>query len=172
VSSPTEAPPHSSFDGPGVAAALDRSGVTDIVWVPDSELGRWDRALSTTPGLRLLRVCREGEALALAGGLLIGGRRPIVMMQCTGLFEAGDALRNLVYDLNLPLFLLVGVRSLLAHRLGATTDTCPLFAEPVLQAWRIPYVVLEPDRDGPEALRMAYTTAWNEGRAGVALLPE
>jgi sulfopyruvate decarboxylase TPP-binding subunit len=168
----TETPSRTSFDGPAVAAALVAAGVTDVVWVPDSELGRWDQALSTTPGLRLRRVCREGEALALAAGLLLGGRRPLVMLQCTGLFEAGDALRNLIHDLHLPLFLLVGVRSLLALRRGATADTCPVFTEPIVNAWRVPYVLLEPGRDGPEALAAAYSQAWTERRAGVALLPE
>ncbi len=167
-----ETPSRTSFDGPAVAAALVAAGVTDVVWVPDSELGRWDHALSTAPGLRLLRVCREGEALAVAAGLLLGGRRPIVLIQCTGLFEAGDALRNLVHDLRLPLFLLIGVRGLLAQRRGATSDTCPVFTEPILTAWRLPYVVLEPGRDGPEALAAAYTQAWAERRAGAALLPE
>jgi sulfopyruvate decarboxylase subunit alpha len=170
--SPIETPSRSSFDGPAVAAALVTAGVTDVVWVPDSELGRWDQALSRTAGLRLLRVCREGEALALAGGLILGGRRPIVMMQCTGLFESGDALRNLVHDLRLPLFLLVGVRSLLAQRRGTTSDTCPTFTEPILTAWRLPYVLLEPGRDGPAILASAITRAWEEQRAGVALLPE
>src|SRR4051794_10084075 len=110
------------FDGPSVVAALKSCGVTDVVWVPDSELGRWDADLARDPDLRLIRVCREGEAVAVAAGLLLGGRRPLVIMQCTGLFEAGDALRNFVHDLRLPLFFLIGVRSLLAQRRGATAD--------------------------------------------------
>src|SRR6185437_16206696 len=78
------------LDGPSVVAALQDCGVTHVVWIPDSDLGQWDSALSTASGLQLLRVCREGEAIALAAGLHLGGRRPIVVIQCTGLFEAGD----------------------------------------------------------------------------------
>ena len=47
-------------------------------------------------------------------GLHLGGRQPLIVLQCTGLFEAGDALRNLIHDLKLPLFFVVGVRSELA----------------------------------------------------------
>jgi hypothetical protein len=36
----------------------------------------------------------------------------------------------------------------------------------------LPYVLLDPGRDGAEALAAAYTQAWAERRAGVALLPE
>ncbi len=42
----------------------------------------------------LVRVCREGEAWEVAAGLHLGGATPLVMIQCTGLFESGDAIRN------------------------------------------------------------------------------
>ena len=159
------------LDGPSVVAALKDCGVTDVVWIPDSEIGRWETELSNDPELRLIRVCREGEAFAVAAGLHLGGRRPIVMIQCTGLFEAGDALRNFVYDLKLPLFFLVGVRSWFAHQQSATTDTCPVFTEPILRAWQIPYVLLQRDSTAAD-LVAAYRQACNENRAGAVLLPE
>src|SRR5438270_13668888 len=129
------------LDGPAVAAALKDSGVTHVVWIPDSELGTWEQALEES--FSLVRVSREGEAFAVAAGLWLGGKKPIVLIQCTGLFEAGDALRNVVHDMKVPLFFLVGVRSYYAHQEGKTTDTCPVFTEPILQAWQIPYTVLD-----------------------------
>jgi len=159
------------FDGPAVAAAFKECGITDVVWIPDSELGRWDEALRSDPDLRLLRVCREGEAIAVAAGLWLGGRRPIVLMQCTGFFEAGDSLRNFIHDMHLPLFLVIGVRSYAAHQQGRTADTCPVFTEPILQAWRIPYTLLTPQH-GPADLAAAYSKAQAEKRAGVVLLAE
>ncbi len=73
------------FDGPSVAAALKACGVTHVVWVPDSVLGQWE-SVSNDQALSLIRVCREGEAdLAISpGGLHLGGKQPIVLMQCTG----------------------------------------------------------------------------------------
>lgn len=159
------------FEGPVVAAALAESGITDVVWIPDSELGRWDEALQSNPDLRLIRVCREGEALAVAAGLWLGGRRPIVLVQCTGLFEAGDSLRNVIHDLQLPLFLVVGVRGYYAHQQGTGSDNCPLFTEPILQAWRIPYTVLTREH-GPADLAAAYRQTLAERRPGVVLLAE
>jgi sulfopyruvate decarboxylase TPP-binding subunit len=159
------------LDGPSVVAALKSCGVTHVVWIPDSLLGQWDAALAGDAQLKLIRVCREGEALAVAGGLLLGGARPVVLVQCTGLFEAGDALRNMIHDLRLPLFLVVGVRSLLAHRRGTTADSCPVFTEPFLQAWRLPYAMLEPDATAEELARL-YREAQSAGRAFAVLLPE
>jgi len=159
------------LEGPAVVAALKECGVTHAVWVPDSELGTWEPALRDDPDLRLIRVCREGEAMAVAAGLLLGGKRPVVLIQCTGLFEAGDSLRNVVHDLKLPLFLVVGVRNYYAHQQKATADTCPVFTEPIMRAWQVPYVVLD-QRHTAADLAAAYRQARAENRAGLALIAE
>jgi sulfopyruvate decarboxylase TPP-binding subunit len=159
------------LDGPTVVAALRECGITHVIWIPDSELGTWESALSAAPDLKLLRVCREGEALALAAGLLLGGARPLVMIQCTGLFEAGDALRNVVHDLKLPVFLIVGVRNYYTHQQGKTADTCPVFTEPIVRAWQIPYVVFD-EKNTAADLVLAYRRAQAEKRAGMILYAE
>jgi sulfopyruvate decarboxylase TPP-binding subunit len=159
------------LEGPAVAAALKEAGVTHVIWIPDSDLGTWELALLATPGLQLVRVCREGEATALAGGLLLGGQRPLIVIQCTGLFEAGDALRNLVHDLKLPLFFVIGIRSYLAHQKKASWDTCPVFTEPIMKAWQVPYTIFDESKSAAD-LAAAYRQAWAEKRAGAVLIPE
>jgi sulfopyruvate decarboxylase TPP-binding subunit len=159
------------IDGPSLVAALRDCRITHVIWIPDSELGTWDQALAGATDIQLIRVCREGEAFALAAGLLIGGRQPLVVIQCTGLFEAGDALRNVIHDLKLPLFLVVGVRNYFAHQRQATADTCPVFTEPILRAWQIPYKVFEA-RHSAADLAAAYRQARAENRPGAVLIPE
>jgi sulfopyruvate decarboxylase TPP-binding subunit len=159
------------FDGPSVVAALKDCGVTHVVWIPDSDIGRWEPALSTDAQLQLLRVCREGEAIALAAGLYLGGKRPLVLMQCTGFFEAGDTLRNIIHDLHLPLFFVIGVRSYHAHKSGASTDSCPVFTEPILSAWQLPYVLLD-ERHSPADLASVYRQAQAKEHAFAVLLAE
>jgi sulfopyruvate decarboxylase subunit alpha len=159
------------LDGPSVVAALKECGITHVIWIPDSELGTWEPALNAEREIQLIRVCREGEAIAVAAGLLIGGKRPMVMIQCTGLFEAGDALRNVVHDMQLPLFFLVGVRSYYAYQEGKTRDTCPVFAEPILRAWQIPFTLLD-RRHTANDLAAAYRQAQAEKRAGAVLIAE
>lgn len=159
------------LDGPSVAVALRQCGVTHVVWVPDSELGKWEPALSGGDGLTLIRPCREGEAIGIAAGLYLGGQHPVVAVQCTGLFEAGDALRNVLYDLRLPLFFVIGVRSYYAHRAVKSTDSCPVFTEPILRAWQLRYVILE-QRHTAADLTTAYREAQAENRAGAVLIAE
>jgi sulfopyruvate decarboxylase subunit alpha len=159
------------LDGPSVVAALKECGVTHVVWVPDSEVGTWEEALSREPAIQLVRVCREGEAFALAAGLFIGGRQPLIVIQCTGLFEAGDALRNVLHDLKLPLVFVVGVRSYYAHQEGKSNDSCPVFTEPILQAWRVPCTLLD-RRSSAADLAAAYRQARAEERAAAILIAE
>ena len=159
------------LDGVSVVAGLKDCGVSHVVWLPDSELGTWEAALTGPGGLPLVRVCREGEAITVAAGLMLGGKNPVVVIQCTGLFEAGDALRNVVHDLKLPLFLIVGVRSWYAHQEGKSGDSCPIFTEPILQAWRIPYTLLDRTHSS-EHLVAAYRQAQTEHRAAAALIAE
>ncbi len=159
------------LDGPSVVAALKDCGVTHVIWIPDSELGTCDQALSSDSELRLIRVCREGEAMAVAAGLMLGGKHPIVAIQCTGLFEAGDSLRNIVHDMKLPLFMIVGLRGYYAYQQKKTSDTCPVFAEPILKAWQIPYSILE-NRHTANDLAQAYRRAQAESRAAVVCLAE
>ncbi len=159
------------IDGHSLVGVLKERGVTHVVWLPDSEVGTWEEALRSSGEVQLVRVCREGEAMAVAAGLLLGGKQPIVVIQCTGLFEAGDALRNVVHDLKLPLFLVIGVRSYLAHQKQGTFDTCPVFTEPILAAWRLPYVWLNPDSTAND-IGNAYRQAQAERRPGAVLIPE
>jgi hypothetical protein len=116
--------------GEAVVRGIEAAGFTHVVWVPDSHLGTWDATLSAWQTVCLIRPTREGEAVGLAAGLLLGGANPLVAVQCTGFFEAGDAVRNVAHDLKLPLRLLVGVRSWRAATHGKSADNCPTFAEP------------------------------------------
>src|ERR671913_2057011 len=119
---------HPMIDPRAVVSALEAAGFTHLVWIPDSHFGTWEPALARSR-LAPIRPCREGEAVGIAAGLMLGGARPLVAIQCTGFFEAGDAVRNVAHDLKLPLKLIVGVRSWRAAKAGKSKDNCPEYAE-------------------------------------------
>jgi sulfopyruvate decarboxylase subunit alpha len=131
------------YSGEQIAALLERCGITHVVTVPDSTIGQWEEAIESA-GIELIRVCREGEAWAVAAGLHLGGAHPLVMIQCTGLFESGDALRNVLHDWSLPIPSIIGYRSYL-NQDTLPGDTCLVFTEPILDAWKFSYhLVTEP----------------------------
>lgn len=127
-----------------VLAELRRVGVTHVVWLPDSETGYMYQAMRESDFLTLVPVCREGESIAIAAGLIMGGQRPVVLIQSTGLFESGDSVRGLALDLQLPLVLMVGYRGYMGKG-RAPKDSAARFLEPILDAWRIPHYTVESD---------------------------
>lgn len=156
------------FTGPEITQTLEALSYTHVVWLPDSTIGTWDTALTSSKKLRLVRVCREGEAWPIAAGLHLGGSRPIIIMQCTGLYESGDALRNAVFDLQIPLTAIVGVRSWL---LPNSNDSAKQFAQPILSAWGIDYRLIKNPADKPQlAEHLQQCLASN--KPGIVLMAE
>lgn len=155
------------FSGTEFVNLLTELGVTHVVWIPDSDIGQWETELEAS-SISLVRVCREGEAWPLAAGLLIGGQSPIVLIQTTGLFESGDALRNVIHDMDLPVFSIIGARNWLN---AESRDSAKTFAQPVLDAWRVDYEVIA-SRDEQGKLQQHYRHCQAAGLAGAILLAE
>jgi sulfopyruvate decarboxylase TPP-binding subunit len=157
--------------GPSASAllfkeVLEDHGITHVVTVPDNtsapllavlrvDAGR--RGERTTEGgqIRVLSVTREGEGIALAAGLWLGGASPAVLIQNTGLLEAGDALRGTASRMGAPLPLMVTCRGYAKSRgLGIEPATLEVdretlirndldsvahMTESTLEAWGIPF---------------------------------
>jgi sulfopyruvate decarboxylase subunit alpha len=163
---------------------LRRQQVTDVLGVPDNASKALLDLLAAEPAVRLLTVTREGEAFAIASGLWVGGRTPVVLIQNTGLLEAGDALRGTATRMRVPLVCLVTVRGHVrmaalglrpsAEALDAELlsrpdlDSVALLTEPTLRAWGVPWKVVSSDADLPR-LAAAFRRA-REGEQPVAVL--
>jgi sulfopyruvate decarboxylase TPP-binding subunit len=138
-----------------VIQELRQSGVTHVVWLVDTESRFMYDALTADPDLTLVPICREAEGMAIALGLMIGGKRPVVIIQNTGFLESGDSIRGLVLDLKLPLVMMIGYRGF--HRgqpgpplRGGAPDSAATYLEPTLEAWGVPHHLIETDDDVPK----------------------
>jgi sulfopyruvate decarboxylase subunit alpha len=158
------------FSGEQIATVLEELGISHVITVPDSTVGQWQTAIERRGRTRLIRVCREGEAWEVAAGLHLGGATPLVMIQCTGLFESGDALRNVLYDWKIPIFSVIGYRSYL-NQDTLPGDTCLVFTEPVLRAWEIDYRLIT-DASQIGEIGEHYTACRDAQRAGAILVAE
>jgi sulfopyruvate decarboxylase subunit alpha len=143
-----------------VLDVLSRHGVTDIVSLPDNSSAALLSLLRQSGDIRLLSVTREGEAFAMAAGLWLGGRNPLVLIQNTGLLESGDSLRGTLVRMRIPVVCLVTYRGYAKlARLGARPDPGPeilsqpdldsvaVMTEPTLRAWGVPFDFLHTDED-------------------------
>ena len=158
------------FSGEQIATILDELGITHVVTVPDSTVGAWQPAIEARGRTRIVRVCREGETWEVAAGLYFGGASPLVMIQCTGLFESGDAIRNVLHDWKLPIFSIIGYRSYMSQDV-LPGDTCLVFTEPVLDAWKIDYCLIKEPSQLPTIARH-YAACRDAGRPGAILIAE
>jgi sulfopyruvate decarboxylase subunit alpha len=157
------------FNGSEIANLFDELGVTHVVTVPDTTIGPWLTNIRET-SVDVIQVCREGEAWSIAMGLHLGGATPVVLIQCTGLFESGDALRNAMYDYRLPLFGMVGYRSYLSQA-SLPGDTCLRFTEPILDAWEVDSVFVD-EPSNIDEIATHFRVCQAAGKPGIALFAE
>ena len=130
---------------------LKKQRITHVVGVPDNGSRALFEQLFADPDIELILVSREGEVFGVAAGLWLGGARPVVLIQNTGFLEAGDAFRGTVYNMAIPLVMLIGYRGYKSLRPGAPrVDTAAAFFEPTLKAWDVPYTLLFDDQDVPQ----------------------
>src|SRR5260370_8647787 len=90
-----------------VLAEMKKHGVTHVVYLPDSETNWLYLLMKADPAIRLVGVNREGHASSIAAGLWLGRAKPLILIQNTGMLEAGDSIPRWLMSLNAPILLLV-----------------------------------------------------------------
>ena len=134
-----------------VLEELKKNGVTHVVWLPDSETNWLYLLMQAEPTLDLITGSREGQAFSTAAGLAVGGAKPVILIQNTGLQESGDSLRGWAIGMNIPVVVMVGYRGYTRH--GANSDTAATFTEPFLNAYNIKYYLIENTADAGRITR-------------------
>lgn len=150
-----------------IVAALQAAGIDLVATLPDAWMTDLIEALATAPGMTLVRVTREDEAVGLCAGAWLGGRRAAVLAQNAGVLLSTNMLAGLAMHHQIPLLLLV------AQRGGLDDDQYyqvykGRVTAPVLTAIGVPHHAVEgPQHYGRigEAFRQA-----NLARLPVALL--
>lgn len=131
-----------------IVNALKKQGITHAIGVPDNGSARIYELLRAEPAIEVVTVTREGEAFAIASGLYVGGKWPVIIIQNTGFLESGDAIRGTVVNMRVPVVVFIGYRGY--HNRDASgqwVDSVATFLEPTLKAWHLPYEMLETDAD-------------------------
>lgn len=160
--------------------------VTHVVGLPDNASAALFSLLSSEEKPQLVTVTREGEAFAVAAGLWVGGKNPVVLIQNTGLLESGDGLRGTVMRMRIPLVCLVTYRGystmagakLAPPREGLHSeilsrpdiDSVAVLTEPTLKAWGLSYDFLV-ENDDLAKISEAFKKAKESIQPTVLLIP-
>lgn len=139
------------MSGPTATAALaviKRLGFTHVLSIPDSESRFLHSAIEDDADIAMITPCREGESIAIAAGLWAGGAKPLLLIQNTGLMEAGDALRGCGLGPSIPIQMVVGWRGFMGVEAGRLpVDSAHTYTEPLLAAWGVPYEIMYGEED-------------------------
>jgi len=152
---------------PPIIEQFKKNGVTHVVWLPDSETNFMYELMTREEKLKIVPVCREGESIAIAAGVWVGGKKPVVLIQNTGMFEAGDSIRGLGIDIEFPLVMMIGYRGWTRH--GITKDSAARFTEPILHAYGINFYLIE-SNDDVDRISVAFEEAERTRRPVACLL--
>jgi sulfopyruvate decarboxylase subunit alpha len=124
------------------ADALHEAGVDLVASLPDSRIAPLITAIAADARFVHVDLTREDEGVGVCAGAWLGGRRPCLLIQNSGLLESVNDLVTLAIFSQLPLLLVVAYRGTLGEPhwyhgpVGRVT-------EPVLRALAIPYVVVD-----------------------------
>lgn len=135
--------------------ALLQSGIDHFVTVPDwIQWALHKRLEDEVEGLRTITCCNEDQAVTLAAGLTISGKRPIIAVQNQGFYACVNAVRAVALDARIPTVFLIGQFGREFANIGkdpAQSDRNMVkLLEPVLDALGIPSFRLDTPDDMPK----------------------
>jgi len=153
-----------------VCRGLAALGCRDVIYVPDNPLSHILRALATDyPDIRTTVATREEEAFGIAAGLYLGGIRPAVMLQSSGLGNSINALASLNRAFEIPVLMFITMRG--GHgEWNPTQQPMGRAVRPILDSLQIPHVTVESADRVEELVRHTGEQSWATGRPAACLL--
>jgi sulfopyruvate decarboxylase subunit alpha len=157
--------------GLAIIGALKAAKVGIVLSVPD---------IVTSAGLlfplagddsfRLIRVCKEDEAVGISAGLSYSAKRAVLLIQYTGFLDSINAVRAVAVGYKLPIVFMVG---LLEKEPGVLPRQSALYGirivEPILEAMGIERHLIETQSDVVR-IRPAIDAAYSLSRPTVLLI--
>ena len=155
----------------GVSDGLWAAGCRDIVYVPDNPLSHILAALQRDHrGVRTLLAMREEEALGIAAGLFLGGARPAVLMQSSGVGNTLNALGSLLIPYQVPVLLIVSMRGDPGEWNSAQVPMGRAVA-PVLDAFGVQHLSVDRDEAAADTVLALANLAFGTRLPAACLLP-
>jgi len=155
----------------GVSAGVYAAGSRHVVYVPDTPLslviealGRRYRDVATTV------ATREEEAFGIAAGLYLGGIRPTVMLQSSGLGNSLNAVASLLMACEIPTLVLVSMRGE-AGEWNPAQVPMGRAVVPISEAIGLFWAVAESAATAAATVEKVGRTAFQTRRPAVCLLP-
>lgn len=143
-----------------IVRGLRGAGIDFVTYLPESRLSQILPLLREEGAVQLVAASSEQEAITIAAGAALGGRRVACYMESTGVYVSAYSLLTIGKQLGAPILLIIGFLGDFADQrnsfLYVTIGTRML---PVLQGLGIEYKVLEEGRNLEAHIHDAARTA-------------
>jgi sulfopyruvate decarboxylase subunit alpha len=155
----------------GVCEGVHAAGSRDVVYVPDNPLSHVLRELEGRyRDIRLILATREEEAFGIAAGLYLGGRRPTVMLQSSGIGNSLNALTSLLVAYQIPALTIISMRGD-EGEWNAAQVPMGRAVRAIFDAIEVPHATVESGESASATVRLVGQTAFGTRRTGACLLP-
>jgi sulfopyruvate decarboxylase subunit alpha len=135
-------------------SGLKHAGIDFVTSVPCVNLGPLMKLVSSDPCILHLPVTREEEGVGVCAGAWMGGKKPALMMQNSGLGNSINALASLDLLYGVPLLMVISHRGTFGEKISAQVPM-GMLTEPLLSAMGIPFI-----KPRPEGAESAVVDAW------------
>lgn len=152
-------------------AGLKSANISFVSWLPDTWLGATAVAASKDPAFSVVQVTNEAEGLAACAGAWLGGSRPALLMENTGLLVAVHNIEYVCAYYGIPVLMIMSYR-------GAMGDGLWWFSglgervEPILKLWQVHYQVITRAEQLRTAVSDAVLSMENSKRPAALLIPK
>lgn len=138
-----------------VIVGLKAAGVSVVCYLPDSLFKELYPALDQDPDIRTIPVTNEGEGAAICGGLFLSGKRAALIMENSGLRASIEPLARMGMGAGIPVVMLMSYRGDLGEN-NWWAIPHGMTMEPLLDAMRIPYRVVDREDEIERSIRDAF----------------
>jgi len=90
-----------------IAAALKRTGIDLVTFLPDVWMTGLVNELAADPEITMVRVACEQEGVGICAGAFLGGRKAVLIAQNAGLLLSANALAGMAMHHQIPILILV-----------------------------------------------------------------
>jgi sulfopyruvate decarboxylase alpha subunit len=155
----------------GVCAGLHAAGCRHVIYVPDNPLSHVLRVIDTQySDLQTTLATREEEAIGIAAGVYLGGGRPAVMLQSSGLGNALNGIASLLVPYQIPVAMVVSMRGE-SHEWNVAQVPLGRAVRAILDAIAVPHATPPDPGSVGDTIRTAATTAFSTRLPVACLLP-
>ena len=140
-----------------VVEEMKAAGINYVVQLPDTGLFQIHTLCKNDPYFNYIPVNNEFEGAGIVAGLWLAGKTAILAMENSGLRVASEALCRLGVRDGIPIFMMMSYRGCFGDA-NWWAQNHGIAMEPLLQALRIPYMILNKEEEIKGSFQKALKT--------------